>query len=44
MKKIKQKPKNSKSGLDTGGGYAIMLLKGNGPSFHLFWVSIFYTP
>ena len=33
IKKRKQKPKNSKSGLDTGGGYAIMLLKGKGPSF-----------
>src|SRR5699024_5573773 len=33
VKKRKQKPKICKSGLDTGGGYAIMLLKGKGPSF-----------
>src|SRR5699024_8677057 len=42
--KRKQKPKNSKSGLDTGGGYAIMPLKGKDLPFSLFWVSIFYTP
>ena len=42
--KRKQKPKNSKSGLDTGGGYAIMPLKGKDLPFNLFWVSIFYTP
>ena len=47
LKKRKQKPKNSKSGLDTGGhrgGYAIMPLKGKDLPFSLFWVSIFYTP
>ena len=40
----KAKTKNSKSGLDTGGGYAIMPLKGKDLPFSLFWVSIFYTP
>ena len=44
LKKRKQKPKNSKSGLDTGGGYVIMPLKGKDLPFNLFWVSIFYTP
>ncbi|HIW09706.1 MAG TPA: hypothetical protein H9890_09950, partial [Candidatus Faecalibacterium intestinigallinarum] len=42
IKKRKQKRKNSKSGLDTG-GYAIMPLKGKDLPFSLFWVSIFYT-